>query len=40
VTGLYFVDCNPGEPSPLQKDPALAARLWDVSEELTRPCLA
>jgi NAD(P)-dependent dehydrogenase (short-subunit alcohol dehydrogenase family) len=40
VTGLYFVDCNPVEPSPLQKDSALAARLWQVSEELTRPYLA
>jgi hypothetical protein len=39
VTGLYFVDCNPAEPSPLQKDPALAVRLWQVSEELTRPYL-
>jgi NAD(P)-dependent dehydrogenase (short-subunit alcohol dehydrogenase family) len=40
VTGLYFVDCNPAEPSALQKDAALAARLWQVSEELTRPYLA
>jgi NAD(P)-dependent dehydrogenase (short-subunit alcohol dehydrogenase family) len=40
VSGLYFVDCNPAEPSALQKDPALAARLWQVSEELTRPYLA
>jgi NAD(P)-dependent dehydrogenase (short-subunit alcohol dehydrogenase family) len=40
VTGLYFVDCNPADPSPMQKDPALAARLWQVSEELTRPYLA
>jgi len=40
VTGLYFVDCNPAEPSALQKDPAIAARLWQVSEELTRPYLA
>ena len=40
VTGLYFVDCNPAEPSALQKDSALAARLWQVSEELTRPYLA
>jgi NAD(P)-dependent dehydrogenase (short-subunit alcohol dehydrogenase family) len=39
VTGLYFVDCNPAEQSDLQKDPALAARLWQVSEELTRPYL-
>jgi NAD(P)-dependent dehydrogenase (short-subunit alcohol dehydrogenase family) len=36
VTGLYFVDCNPAEQSELQKDPALAARLWEVSAELTR----
>jgi len=40
VTGLYFVDCNPAEPSALQKDPALAARLWQVSEALTRPYLS
>jgi NAD(P)-dependent dehydrogenase (short-subunit alcohol dehydrogenase family) len=40
VTGRYFVDCNPAEPSALQKDAALAARLWQVSEELTRPYLA
>jgi NAD(P)-dependent dehydrogenase (short-subunit alcohol dehydrogenase family) len=39
VTGLYFVDCNPADQSDLQKDPALAARLWQVSEELTRPYL-
>jgi NAD(P)-dependent dehydrogenase (short-subunit alcohol dehydrogenase family) len=40
VTGLYFVDCNPAEQSAFQKDPAMAARLWQVSEELTRPYLA
>jgi NAD(P)-dependent dehydrogenase (short-subunit alcohol dehydrogenase family) len=40
VSGLYFVDCNPAEQSALQKDTALAARLWQVSEELTRPYLA
>jgi NAD(P)-dependent dehydrogenase (short-subunit alcohol dehydrogenase family) len=39
ATGLYFVDCNPADQSDLQKDPALAARLWQVSEELTRPYL-
>lgn len=39
VTGLYFVDCNPADQSDLQKDSALAARLWQVSEELTRPYL-
>lgn len=35
VSGLYFADCKPLEPSKLAKDEALAARLWDVSEELT-----
>ncbi len=40
VSGLYFVDCNPADPSALQKDPALAARLWQASEELTRQYLA
>jgi NAD(P)-dependent dehydrogenase (short-subunit alcohol dehydrogenase family) len=39
VSGLYFVDCNPAEPSAHQRDPALAARLWEVSEELTRDYL-
>jgi NAD(P)-dependent dehydrogenase (short-subunit alcohol dehydrogenase family) len=40
VSGLYFVDCNPADPSALQKDHALAARLWQKSEELTRQYLA
>lgn len=40
VSGLYFVDCTPAEQSALQQDAALAARLWQVSEELTRPYLA
>jgi NAD(P)-dependent dehydrogenase (short-subunit alcohol dehydrogenase family) len=40
VTGLYFVDCNPAEQSAMQKDPVMAARLWEVSTELTRPYLA
>jgi NAD(P)-dependent dehydrogenase (short-subunit alcohol dehydrogenase family) len=40
VSGLYFEDCNPVEPSALQKDAAMAAKLWQVSEELTRPYLA
>jgi NAD(P)-dependent dehydrogenase (short-subunit alcohol dehydrogenase family) len=40
VTGQYFADCNPAEQSEYQKDPAMAARLWKVSEDLTRPYLA
>jgi NAD(P)-dependent dehydrogenase (short-subunit alcohol dehydrogenase family) len=39
VTGLYFADCNPAEQSAYQKDPEMAAKLWKVSEELTRPYL-
>ncbi|HVY64252.1 MAG TPA: SDR family NAD(P)-dependent oxidoreductase [Gammaproteobacteria bacterium] len=40
VTGQYFADCNPAEQSDYQKDPAMAAKLWKVSEDLTRPYLA
>jgi NAD(P)-dependent dehydrogenase (short-subunit alcohol dehydrogenase family) len=39
VTGQYFADCNPAEQSDFQKDPAMAAKLWEVSEQLTRPYL-
>jgi len=34
VSGLYFEDCNPVDP-----DAAMAARLWQVSAELTRAYL-
>jgi NAD(P)-dependent dehydrogenase (short-subunit alcohol dehydrogenase family) len=34
VTGVYFRDCNPAEPSPVAKDAAMAARLWTTSEEI------
>jgi len=40
VTGNYFADCNPAEQSNYQKDPAMAAKLWKVSEDLTRPYLS
>jgi len=36
VTGGYFVNCKPGEPSALAKDPQAAARLWALSEDLVR----
>jgi len=39
VTGRYFSDCNPADQSDYQKDPAMAAKLWQVSTELTRPYL-
>lgn len=39
VTGVYFADCNLAEQSDYQKDPAMAAKLWKVSEDLTRPYL-
>jgi len=34
VTGRYFVDCRPKEPSADATDAAAAARLWETSEEL------
>ena len=40
VTGQYFADCNPAEQSDYQKDQAMAAKLWQVSEDLTRPYLS
>lgn len=35
VSGYYFADCNPEVPTRQMQDPALAAKLWEVSEELT-----
>jgi hypothetical protein len=35
VTGRYFVGRRPAESSPASRDPAAAARLWALSEELT-----
>ena len=35
ISGQYFADCNPATANPLMYDEALAARLWQVSEELT-----
>lgn len=35
VSGYYFADCNPLQPTAQMRDPELAARLWEVSEELT-----
>jgi NAD(P)-dependent dehydrogenase (short-subunit alcohol dehydrogenase family) len=41
VNGFYFEDCNPVEPvGPHMHDEALAKKLWDVSEELTKDYLA
>ncbi|MEO8465527.1 MAG: SDR family NAD(P)-dependent oxidoreductase [Gammaproteobacteria bacterium] len=39
VTGQYFADCNPAQQSNYQKDPAMAAKLWQVSTDLTRQYL-
>ncbi len=36
ISGYYFEDCNPVEPTgPHMGDEQLAQKLWDVSEELT-----
>ena len=40
VAGVYFKDCNPMAPHPNAKNDALADRLWQVSEDLTRPYLS
>ncbi len=40
VSGQFFRDCNPIVPAGHLQDDAMAARLWAVSEELTRPWLA
>ncbi len=34
VSGNYFIDCNPGSPSPFAEDTSLAEKLWDMSEEI------
>jgi WW domain-containing oxidoreductase len=40
VRGFYFADCNVNEgETPYTYDDAMAAKLWQVSEELTRDYL-
>jgi NAD(P)-dependent dehydrogenase (short-subunit alcohol dehydrogenase family) len=39
VSGEYFSDCNPAPQSAHQTDKAMAAKLWDVSTDLTREYL-
>jgi NAD(P)-dependent dehydrogenase (short-subunit alcohol dehydrogenase family) len=36
VTGQYFEEQRVVEPAPLAQDPAIARRLWEISESLTR----
>lgn len=40
ISGYYFVDCNPLEPSAAMQDVGMAKKLWDVSEDLVRDYLA
>lgn len=40
VSGYYFADCNPVEPSPEMQDVELARKLWAVSEDLVADYLA
>jgi hypothetical protein len=35
VSGRYFVACEPRPPAPAAEDAAAAARLWQVSAELS-----
>jgi NAD(P)-dependent dehydrogenase (short-subunit alcohol dehydrogenase family) len=39
TTGEYFSNCNPAPQGKYQTDAAMAAKLWDVSTELTRKYL-
>ncbi len=39
TSGEYFKDCNPAPQSEHQRDAAMAERLWEVSEQLTREYL-
>jgi NAD(P)-dependent dehydrogenase (short-subunit alcohol dehydrogenase family) len=39
VRGVYFDNCKPKEPTPDGQSDALAAKLWAVSEDLTRAYL-
>jgi NAD(P)-dependent dehydrogenase (short-subunit alcohol dehydrogenase family) len=39
VSGYYFADCNPEEPSALMQDVEMAKRLREVSEDLVRDYL-
>jgi hypothetical protein len=39
VSGHYFADCNPEVPGGQMQNDELAAKLWEKSEELTRPYL-
>lgn len=40
VSGYYFVDCNPLEPSAPMQDVDMARKLWEVSEQLVSDYLA
>ena len=40
ISGFYFADCNVVQPGGYMEDTAMAAQLWEVSEDLTRPYLA
>jgi NAD(P)-dependent dehydrogenase (short-subunit alcohol dehydrogenase family) len=40
VSGRYFADCSPVEPSAHMQDREMAARVWEVSEELAAGYLA
>jgi NAD(P)-dependent dehydrogenase (short-subunit alcohol dehydrogenase family) len=39
ISGQYFEDCSMANPGGHMRDRAMAARLWTISEELTRPYL-
>lgn len=36
ITSKYYMDCRPASSSPASYDTAVAAKLWDISAELTK----
>jgi WW domain-containing oxidoreductase len=39
TSGQYFADCNPEIPGGQMQNDELAMKLWEISEEITRPFL-
>lgn len=39
ISGAYFADCNVAKPSRPGRDPELATRLWDITEDIVESIL-
>ncbi len=40
ITGEYFVKCKPAAPNPIERDPKVAAAIWQWSEKMVGASLA